>query len=69
MAIKKKPKLEDPLTYGALCGNCAKQLGGVGVMWAVTMTAGPCPRCKKSATLIPVSDFHWPNFKKKAIWD
>jgi hypothetical protein len=55
-----------------ICEPCAVKKGarwgkdgGIGI----TMTSGFCPYCDQKATLIPLSDFEWPAYKKKAIFD
>lgn len=73
--MKKKAAVKFPHYW--LCGDCAKNKGGV---WpeghCATVMQGDCPYCgTKNVTIIPWVDFNWPkesrqtNFKAKVQRD
>lgn len=76
--MKQKPTSKSQMKrYGALgyvpdeplCIGCAELMGGVPPTWAVTVWSDVCPYCKKTKTVVPVTDFAWPHANRKAIFD
>lgn len=52
------------------CNDCQVKAGGIPPDYPVTMWADTCPGCgKENSTIVPASDYAWPNAGVKRTWD
>ena len=58
--------------YGVLCEPCGNYFFPVideRRMRGITVQMGKCPRCKNTATLIPIRDFEYASGYPGVMWD
>jgi hypothetical protein len=71
MPSRRTKRVLEEHPYGAICWNCgSKEFHNIdnSKMEGITMYIGICPRCGKTATLIPIRDFEYATGLTN-VWD